>query len=67
MKNPISQLLGHLVSCKDVSRLLSREQEAPLTGWQRIRMKWHLAVCRMCRAFEQQLRFMQEAMRRYRE
>lgn len=67
MKNPISQFLGHLVSCKDVSHLLSREHEAPLTAWERIRMKWHLAVCRMCRAFEQQLRFMQEAMRRYRE
>jgi hypothetical protein len=67
MKNPISHILGHLVSCKDVSRLLSREQEAPLTGWERIRMKWHLAVCGMCRAFERQLRFLQKAMRRYRQ
>ena len=67
MKNPISQILGHLLSCKDVSRLLSRGQEAPLTAWERIRMKWHLAVCRMCRSFEQQLRFLAEAMRRYRQ
>jgi hypothetical protein len=67
MKNPISHILGHLVSCKDVSRLLSREQEAPLTGWERIRMKSHLAVCGMCRAFERQLRFLQKAMRRYRQ
>jgi hypothetical protein len=67
MPNPISRLLGHLVSCKNVSRLLSREQEAPLTGFERVRMKWHLAVCRMCQAFEQQLRFLGEAMRRYRQ
>lgn len=67
MKNPIAQFFGHFVSCKDVSHLLSREREAPLTGWERIRVKWHLGVCRMCRAFQQQMQLMQEAMRRYRE
>jgi hypothetical protein len=50
-----------------VSQLLSREREQPLTGWQRLRMKWHLAMCGLCRLFEQQLRFLDEAMRRYRQ
>ena len=58
--------IGHLLSCKDVSRLLSQAEERPMTGWQRVRVQWHLAVCRMCRAFDQQLAFMREAMRRYR-
>jgi hypothetical protein len=65
--NPIKFALGHLVSCKDVSHLLSRMQEEPLTGWERVRVRWHLAVCRMCMAFEKQLRFLQVAMRRYRQ
>jgi hypothetical protein len=64
--NPIRRAFGHLLSCKDVSRLLSQAEERPMTGWERVRVKWHLAVCRMCRAFEQQLSVMREAMRRYR-
>ena len=67
MTKPIRWLLGHLVSCRKVSRMLSREREVPLTGWERVRKQWHLAVCRMCQAFEHQLRFLDEAMRRYRQ
>lgn len=59
--------IGHLVSCKDVSHLLSQEQERPLTGFARLKVKWHLAVCRMCQAFDKQLHFMRETMRRYRQ
>ena len=42
-------------------------QDEPLTGWERVRLRWHLAVCRMCLAFESQMRVMKEAMRRYRQ
>lgn len=59
--------IGHLVSCKEASRLLSQEQERPMSWWQRARVSWHLAVCSMCRAFDRQLRFIGEAMRRYRQ
>jgi hypothetical protein len=64
--NRIRHAIGHLLSCKDVSRLLSQAEERPLAPWDRVRVKWHLAVCRMCRAFERQLGFVREAMRRYR-
>jgi hypothetical protein len=64
--NPFRRAIGHLLSCKDASRLLSQAEERPMTPWERMRVQWHLAVCRMCRAFEQQLAFMREAMRRYR-
>jgi len=63
---PIRHAIGHLLSCKDVSRLLSQAEERPLTSWDRMRVRWHLAMCGMCRAFERQLAFMREAMRRYR-
>ena len=58
--------IGHLLSCKDVSRLLSQAEERPMSLWDRLRVKWHLAACSMCRAFERQMTFMREAMRRYR-
>jgi predicted anti-sigma-YlaC factor YlaD len=64
--NPIRRAIGHLLSCKDVSRLLLQAEERPLSSWQRVRVQWHLAVCRMCRAFDRQMAFMREAMRRYR-
>jgi len=65
--NPVKNAIGHLISCKDASRLVSQMQERPLTAWQRIRLRWHLAVCRMCRTFENQMGFLRKAMERYRE
>ena len=58
--------IGHLLSCKDVSRLLSQAEDRPMATWDRLRVRWHLAVCSMCRAFERQLALVREAMRRYR-
>jgi len=59
--------LGHLLSCKDVTRLASRAEDGPLTWWQRWRMRMHLAVCDGCTRFDAQMRFLRRAMRRQRE
>ncbi len=67
MASLLRRALGHLVSCKETSHLLSRMREEPLSGWAATKLRWHLAVCRMCAAFERQLRTLDEAMRRYRE
>lgn len=64
--NPLRHAIGHLVSCKEVSHILSRAEERPMSPWERARVEWHLAVCAMCRAFERQLGFMREAMKRFR-
>jgi len=63
----VRRALGHLVSCKETSQLLSRMHEERLGVFTRLRLKWHLAVCRMCASFERQLTLLDEAMRRYRE
>ena len=63
----IRHALGHLLSCKDVSRLLSQGQDHPLTWWQGFRVRLHLAACDACTRFEAQMRFLRRAMRRYRE
>lgn len=63
----VRRILGHLVTCKETSRLLSQAQDAPLPRFTRLRLSWHIAVCRACAGFERQLRTLGAAMRRYRE
>jgi hypothetical protein len=65
--NSFNRLIGHLISCKDVSHLVSEMQERELGTFERLKLKWHLAVCTMCMTFDKQMRIMREAMRRYRE
>jgi hypothetical protein len=61
----IRKALGHMISCKDASRLVSRQQDAHLSLWQRITLRLHLSVCAACTRFERQLRFLRTAMRKY--
>ena len=62
----IRHALGHMISCKDASRLMSRKEDAPLTLWQRLTLRLHLSVCAACTRFERQIRFLRTAMRKYR-
>jgi len=64
--NAILKAIGHIISCKDASRYVSRAQDTRLTGWQRWTLRMHLKVCAKCLRFEQQLRFLREALKRYR-
>ncbi len=59
--------IGHIVSCKDVSHLVSRMQDNELSTIERWKLKLHLAACDKCMAFMSQLRFLREAMRKYRQ
>jgi hypothetical protein len=61
----IRKALGHMISCQDASRLVSRSEDAQLALWQRIALRLHLSVCAACARFERQLRFLRTAMRKY--
>jgi hypothetical protein len=63
----IRKALGHIINCKDASRLVSQRQDANLSFWQRITLQLHLSVCTACTRFEQQIRFLRTAMRRHGE
>ena len=65
--NPLHHLVGRFVSCRDVTHLVSQMQDRDLSTLERLRLRWHLGVCKACLAFEKQMRFVREAMRRYRE
>jgi hypothetical protein len=63
----IRKALGHIISCKDASRLVSLKEDARLSFWQRVTLRLHLSVCAACTRFERQIRFLRVAMRKYSE
>ena len=65
--NGIRKALGHIIRCKDVSRLVSQQQDGKLTSWQQLTLRLHLSVCAACARFERQIRFLRTAMRKYGE
>ena len=60
------RLLGHLLMCKEATRLVSRSQDEELSRFQRWRLRAHLSACAMCARFDAQMRLLREAMERYR-
>jgi hypothetical protein len=62
----ITRLLGHMLMCKDATRLISQAQDAELSWFQRWKLRAHLRVCDLCTRFEAQMRVLREATRRYR-
>ena len=63
----LKRALGHLILCKEATRLVSQAQERELGPVERLRLKLHLDWCKACARFEDHVRFLREAMRRYRE
>ena len=49
-------------SCHEAARLISESQDAPLSRGARLGLRLHLALCRQCRRYEQQLRLMRSAL-----
>ena len=65
--NVLLKAVGHIISCKEATRYASRAQDARLSGFERWTLRMHVAVCDKCARFEEQLRFLREALRRYRQ
>ena len=63
----IRNALGHIISCKDASRLVSKREDAALSAWQRLFLRLHLSVCTACTRFERQVRLLRSAMQKYRQ
>ncbi len=62
----IPRALTHMLSCKEVSRLLSQREERRLSFLERVKLRLHLRVCAACTRFARQLDVLREAMHRYR-
>ena len=58
--------LMHMLSCRDVTRLVSRMQDQPASFADRLKLRLHLLACDGCSRFVRQLRVLRAAMRSYR-
>ena len=52
-------------SCKEATRLASDAHERPLTRYETIAMRFHMAICLMCRRWERQVGALDSLCRNY--
>ena len=53
-----------MLSCKEVSRLVSQGEDRKLAFGERVALRLHLAICQGCRNVTVQFRFLRRAVRR---
>jgi hypothetical protein len=53
-----------MLSCKDVSRLLSQREDRKLGFSERVALRLHLLICDVCRNISRQMRFLRPAVQR---
>ena len=53
-----------MLSCKEVTRLVSQGLDRRLGFAERVRLRLHLAICDGCTNFKKQTAFLREAVRR---
>lgn len=49
-----------MISCHEATRLASLQMERPLSFWERVEFRLHLAICVGCRRAERQFAFMRQ-------
>ena len=52
-----------MLSCKEVSRLVSQGLDRRLGALERVRLRLHLAICDGCTNFKKQMDFLHRALR----
>lgn len=54
-----------MLTCKEVSQLVSELLDRQLPLWQRVQVRMHLFMCRFCSRFRKQTLFLRAAARHY--
>lgn len=54
-----------MLSCREVTRLVSDAQERPLGLQERMSLRMHITMCSACRKFEEQMTTIRAAMRTF--
>jgi hypothetical protein len=52
-----------MLSCREATRLVSESMDHPLPPGQRFALRFHLAMCRLCWRYREQVRFIRHALR----
>jgi predicted anti-sigma-YlaC factor YlaD len=50
-----------MLKCKEATRLMSEGLDRKLATGERIQLEMHLAICRGCRSFREQMTFLRSA------
>lgn len=59
--------MSHIrLTCREASRLLLERENRELRRMERLTLRMHLAMCRMCTRFSGQIRLMNRAMSQWR-
>jgi hypothetical protein len=53
------------LTCRDAARLVLAGEDRALTAGERVRLRLHLLVCRLCPRFVRQVAFMRQALERW--
>ncbi len=53
-----------MLSCKQVSELVSESHDRHLSRGERLRVRLHLMLCKLCRRYQRQIRFIEHIGRR---
>ena len=56
-----------MLSCKEVTRLVSRGQDRKLQFGERVALRLHFSICQGCRNVNAQLQFLRAAVKRLSE
>ncbi len=64
MSRRTGAMMSWMMSCREATRLLSEAQDHPLPWRQRLGLRLHLLMCRLCARYAAQLRFLRRALRR---
>jgi hypothetical protein len=54
-----------MLTCKEVTHLLSEGQDRKLTVGERLKLEMHMVMCEGCGNFRKQMDFLRAACRRY--
>ncbi len=52
-----------MLSCKEISQLVSQSLDRPLPIGKRLAVRIHLMICKLCSRYQRQLHFLQQAAR----
>ena len=65
LPKPARRGIVRRLNCKEVSVLISRAHEHPLTTSEKFWLRLHLYICNGCRNFQNNARLMRAALKRY--
>ena len=58
-------LIKNTPSCKEATELLSQSMERPLPLGMRVKLRLHFIICRWCKRYMIQMRFLRRALHQY--